>query len=176
MTPAAGASLTALKRELTAALGADSGLQVLDARERQASIDALTGEGLGQLGEISTLLLLAAILALATALTSTIWQRRRALAGLRLSGVRPRRLRMVLATEAALILGAGCLTGTLAGVYGQLVIDGYLRHVTGFPITSLQTGWGPLQTLALVLASVLAIVAVPAYLASRVPPRLAFYE
>lgn len=176
ITPAPGASPTTLERELTRALGPRSGLQAIDARERQASIDALTSEGLGQLAEISTLLLIAAILAMATALTSTIWQRRRALAGLRLSGVHPRRLRMVLATEATLMLGAGCLTGALIGVYGQLAIDDYLRHVTGFPISSLHTGWGPLQTLALVLAIVLAIAAIPAYLASRVPPRLALYE
>jgi putative ABC transport system permease protein len=174
LTP--GASVAAVRRELGGALGPHSGLQAISAREREASIDALTGEGLGQLSEISTLLLIAAILAMATALTSAIWQRRQALAGLRLSGVRPRRLRLVLASESALMLGAGCLTGTLTGVYGQLVIDGYLRRVTGFPVASFGTGPRPLAILLAVLAIVAAIVAIPTYLASRVSPRLAFYE
>ncbi len=75
--------------EIERALGPASGLEVVTASEREASIDALTSEGLGQLGEISTLLLVAAILAMAAALTSAIWQRRVALAALRLSGVRP---------------------------------------------------------------------------------------
>ncbi len=174
--PAPHTSIARLRRSVEGTLGARNGLRATTAREREARIDALTGEGLGQLGEISTLLLLAAILAMAAALTSAIWQRRPALAGLRLSGVRPRRLRLVLLTESALMLGAGCITGALAGVYGQLVIDGYLEHVTGFPVASLGAGLRPIETFALVLAAALAIVAVPGYLASRVPPTLAFYE
>ena len=55
------------------------------------------------------------------------------LATLRLSGVAPRRLRLILLVESALMLGAGCVTGAVAGIYGQVVIDGYLAHVTGFP-------------------------------------------
>ena len=42
--------------------------------------------------------------------------------------------------EASLMLGAGCLTGAVAGIYGQVVIDGYLRQVTGFPLASVVGG------------------------------------
>ena len=35
------------------------------------------------------------------------------------------------------MLGAGCVTGAMAGIYGQVVIDGYLKHVTGFPVASI---------------------------------------
>ena len=143
------------------------------AAEREASIDALTSEGLGQLGEISTLLLLAAIVAMAAALASSVWQRRESLAGLRLSGVKPRRLRRILLLEATLMLGAGCLTGAVAGIYGELVIDGYLRHVTGFPLASIAAGVRPLEIFALVLVPALAVMAVPGWLASRVPPGIA---
>jgi len=148
----------------------------VSASEREASIDALTGEGLGQLGEISTLLLTAAILAMAAALTSAIWQRRMALAALRLSGVKPRRVRLILLVESALILGAGCVTGALAGIYGQLIIDGYLRHVTGFPVASLAASLRPLQIFALVIVAALALAAVPGWFASRVSPTLALNE
>lgn len=153
-----------------------SGLQAITAQDREDRIDALASEGLSQLGKISTLLLIAAVLALAAALTSAIWQRRAWLAGLRLSGVRPRRLRLILLFESALMLSAGCLTGALVGIYGQLVIDGYLTHVTGFPVNRLGTGLRPLEILAIVALAVLAIVAVPGSIVSRVHPTVAFDE
>jgi putative ABC transport system permease protein len=171
-----GADPGGVERTIERALGPRSGLAVTTARQREASIDALTGEGLDQLRQISLILLAAAILAMAAALTSAIWSRRGALAGLRLAGVRPGRLRQILLCESALMLGAGCITGALAGVYGQLTIDGYLQHVTGFPVASLGASLRPPEIFALVLALVLAIVAIPGYLASRVSPTLAFNE
>ena len=133
----------------------------------------MTSEGLGQLREISTLLLLAAISAMAAALASSLWQRREWLAGLRLSGARPRRLRRILLLEATLMLGAGCLTGAVAGIFGEIVIDGYLRQVTGFPLASIVTGARPLEVFALVLAIALVIMTIPGWLVSRVSPGLA---
>ena len=153
--------------------GAPSGLEVATAATRQASIDGLTSEGLGQLQEISTLLLVAAIAAMAAALASSLWQRREWLSGLRLAGARPGRLRRVLALEAGMMLGAGCLTGAVAGLYGQVIIDGFLRQVTGFPLASTLSGARPLQVFALVLAASLSIMAIPAWLASRISPSLA---
>jgi putative ABC transport system permease protein len=176
VTLAPDASPVATSRAIEAVLGRSSGLSVTTAHAREASIDALTGEGLDQLRQISLLLLAAAILAMAAALTSAIWSRRTSLAGLRLAGVRPRRLRAILLCESALMLGAGCVTGALAGVYGQLVIDGYLQHVTGFPVASLGASLRPPEIFALVLVLVLAIVAIPGYVASRVSPTLAFNE
>ena len=171
-----GASTPTVRAAIVRALGSHSGLEVVPASVRAAKIDTLAGEGLGQLGEISTMLLIAAILAMAAALASSIWQRRASLAGLRLLGVKPARLRRILLLEGALMLGAGCLTGALAGVYGQLVLDGYLRHVTGFPLAHLATGARPLEIFALVLALALAIALGPGWLASRVSPRLALED
>ncbi len=165
-----------IARAIERTIGPASDLEVTQARTRERQIDALAGDGLAQLGQISTLLLFAAILAMAAALASAIWQRRASLAGLRLSGVRPRRLRLILLVESALMLGSGCATGALAGIYGQLVIDGYLEHVTGFPVASLATSLRPLQMFAIVIAVVLAIVTIPGWLASRVHPTLAFNE
>jgi putative ABC transport system permease protein len=171
-----GASEARVTRLIGRALGPRSGLEATSASARERRIDALTSEGLGQLAQISMLLEIAAILALAAALASAIWQRRKSLAALRLSGVRPRRLRLILLVESTLILGAGVVTGALAGIYGQLVIDAYLRHVTGFPVTSLGEGSRPVEVFALVIALVLALAAVPGYRASRVSPALAFHE
>jgi putative ABC transport system permease protein len=171
-----GVDVHAERRAIAAALGPASGLEVSVASAREASIDRLTEEGLSQLEEISTLLLVAAILAMSAALTSAIWQRRVSLAGLRLSGVRSHRLRRVLLIESSLMLSAGCVTGALAGIYGQLIIDGYLAHVTGFPVSRLGTSLRPLEILALVVVFVLAIVTIPGWLASRVSPTLALNE
>ena len=156
--------------------GTQSGLEVSTAAEREASIDALAGEGLGQLAEISTLLLLAAILALAAAGASAVWQRRASLAELRLDGVRPPRLRRILLVESTLMLGAGCVTGAVAGIYGQAIIDAYLKEVTGFPVASLAASPRPLEIFLLVIVVVLALVAIPGWRASEVSPMLALND
>jgi putative ABC transport system permease protein len=173
---APGAGAQGVAAAIGRALGPASGLEVATARTREARIKALASEGLGQLGEVSMMLLVAAVLAMAAALASSINQRRVALAGLRLSGARPRRLRRILLLEASVMLGAGCLTGAVAGLYGQVVIDGYLRHVTGFPVASAARAARPLGVFAIVLAAALALAAIPGWMASRVPPALALGE
>jgi putative ABC transport system permease protein len=171
-----GANISRVRGAIERALGPSTGLEVLTAHERAASIDASASEGLSQLGEIATLLLVAAILALVAALGSSIWQRRVSLAALRLEGTRPSRLRRLLLIEVTLMLAAGCLTGALAGVYGEVVIDGYLRHVTGFPVAGFGVGRRPLEILVIVAACVLLASSIPGWLASRVSPTLALEE
>jgi putative ABC transport system permease protein len=173
---APGVGPARVRSSIAHALGPASGLEVSTASTRATEIDTLAGAGLSRLGEISTLLSIAAILALATALTSAIWQRRVSLAELRLSGVRPARLRAILLLEATLLLSAGCLTGAVMGIYGQAMIDSYLRDVTGFPLATLTAGLRPLEVLALVIVTVLALVALPGWLAARVSPTLALEE
>jgi putative ABC transport system permease protein len=168
-----GADAARVQAAVVRALGPGSGLEVSSARARQGKIESSAGEGLGQLREIATLLLLAAIVAMAAALTSSIRARRVSLAALRLSGVGPGRLRRILLVEATLMLGAGCVTGAVAGVYGQVIVDGYLKHVTGFPVASVMVSARPLEVLAFVLAGALAVVAIPAWIGSRVSPTLA---
>ncbi len=170
---AAGTNVALARREIAAALGPDSGLEAIATGTWVDRFDTLAQEGLSRLGEISTLLVIAAILAMAAALGSHIWQQRTTLASLGISGASPRRLRRLLLTESTLILGTGCISGAVAGIYGQLIIDGYLKQVTGFPVASFATGWRPVAILALVLAGALVIVAIPGFSASRVSPALA---
>jgi putative ABC transport system permease protein len=173
---ASGASIATVRRALERWLGPASGLEVLTARERAASINDSASEGLGQLGDIATLLLLAAVLAMLAALGSSIWQRRVSLAALRLEGAEPSRLRRLLLVEVLLMLSAGCLTGAAGGVYGEFVIDGYLRHVTGFPVASGVVGRRPLEIFLIVVLSVLLVAVLPGWAASRVAPSLALEE
>jgi putative ABC transport system permease protein len=172
----AGADLGGVSASIRRSLGPSSGLEVLTAGQRAASINSSASEGLGQLGDIATLLLLAAILAMLAALGSSIWQRRVSLAALRLEGARPSRLRRLLLVEIFLMLAAGCLTGAVAGVLGEFVIDGYLRHVTGFPVAGGAVGRRPLEIFLLVVVSVLLVAALPGWAASRVPPGLALED
>jgi putative ABC transport system permease protein len=168
--PRPAANEAQVRHAIAVALGSSSGLEVSTAPERATGIDALAGEGLDQLGEISTLLLVAAIFALWTAGTSAVWQRRGSLAKRQRSGVKPFRLWIILLVESALILLAGCVTGALAGIYGQVVIDAYLKHITGFPVASLAASWRPLEIFVLVFAAVLALVSIPAWRAAHVDP------
>jgi putative ABC transport system permease protein len=171
-----GASAPEVARRIGQTLGHSSGLIVRTRSSLRTSIDALTREGLAQLREISNLLLAAAILAMAAALTSAVWQRRGAFARLRLCGVSPARLRRILLVEAGLLLSAGCAAGALAGLYGQAIIDGYLGRVTGFPIAAITADARPLEIFALVVGIVLVAVLTPIVLASRVSPRYALAD
>jgi len=171
-----GANAPDVAQNIRRTLGRGSGLIVRTRSSLQASIDTLAREGLSQVREISNLLLAAAILAMAAALTSAVWQRRRALAGLRLCGASPARLRRILLIEAGLLLSAGCVTGALTGVYGQAIIDGYLGRVTGFPIAAITGDARPLQIFALVVAVVFTAALTPIVLASRVSPSYALAD
>jgi putative ABC transport system permease protein len=164
------------RHAIFASLGPDTGLEAITAATWQDRFNTLASEGLSQLAEIAVLLVIAAILAMSAALGSNIWQRRLSLAGLRLEGTLPGRLRRLLFIEASLMLGAGCLAGALAGVYGQVVIDRYLKQVTGFPVASFATGQRPLEVIAMVVVTLLIVAVVGGWFAARVSPRAALDE
>jgi len=69
------------------------------------------------------------------------------------------------------MLGAGCLTGVVAGIYGQVVINSYLKQVTGYPVASISASWRPLEILALVVVVVLAIGVSPRLVLPLASPR-----
>jgi putative ABC transport system permease protein len=172
-----GSDPAAVQRAVERALGPGAGgLRVQTAAERAAGINASARQGLARLGQISTLLLVAAVLAMAAAMGAAIWQRRASLAALRIQSFSPRQLWRVLLLETGVVLGAGCAVGALVGVYGQVVIDGYLGTVTGFPVASTLAGWATLEIVALVVAAALAVVAVPGWFAARVPPRVGLQD
>lgn len=170
------ASTTLVRAWIERALGPDSGLVVQTAHERVLGINASARQGLNRLGQISLLLLIAAVLAMAAAMGAANWQRRTSLAALRIQSFTPRQLWRVLLLESAIVLGAGCFTGAVAGIYGQLGIDRYLRLVTGFPVAATPAGWQTVETFALVVAAALVAVAIPGWFATRVPPHLGLQE
>lgn len=170
------AEVSRVQREVLAALGPYSGLEVIRSDTWANRFYAEVGEGLEQLGQITFMLIIAAVLAMVAAVTAMIWQRRKALSGLRLSGVTPRRLRTILLLEASLLLGSGCVLGVLAGFYGQAIVDTYLRDYAGFPLTFFGDATRTLEIAFGVVVAVFVLAIVPGVSVSRVSPAVALVD
>lgn len=169
---APGVSPAAARREVTQALGPSSGLVVETAQQRRRLWLATSSEGLSRLTQITTLVLIAAILAMAAAMGAMIWQRRVRLADMKVDGFGMGVLWRALLIESLLLLGAGCSIGALFGLYGQLLLSHALATVTGFPIVYSVGALVAIGSFLLVTVVAVAIVALPGYLAVRVRPAI----
>jgi putative ABC transport system permease protein len=165
-----GASPGQVQREIRGALGRKSGLSVETAGQLDRRKESATRQGLVQLTQISEMVLVGAILAMAAAMGSMIWQRRSRLAQLKLDGLSNGAVWRALLLETALLLGAGCSIGALFGLYGQLVMTRALVAITGYPVIFSLGLLVALGSFLLVSAIAVAVVAVPGYLAARVHP------
>ena len=128
------------------------------------------------LGDISSLLLLISALALAAALSTTIYQRRGRLASLKAQGFDRLQLWRGVLIESAVVLVIGCLDGAILGLYGHALADRYLRVSTSFPAPFSVEPVQAMLTLVIVLGVSLAVIAIPGYSAAGVPPELSFQE
>jgi putative ABC transport system permease protein len=171
-----GVSLAAGKRAVQAALGNRPGLWVQTYRERAAQFRGSARQALRSLGQISTLLLIAAALAIAFALSAALWQRRPQLAALKTQGFDHLQLWRALLLESTIVLSIGCADGLLLGAYGHALANRWLKLTTGFP-APFALGWlQMLFTLALVAGIALTVIALPGLSAAQVPPRMSFQE
>ncbi len=93
------------------ARSARPGLGIQTFAERPAQYAADSRQGLDALSEITMLLLIAAALAVASALSAAIWQRRARLASLKIQGYGTAQLWRALLLESAIVLGVGCAVG-----------------------------------------------------------------
>jgi putative ABC transport system permease protein len=171
-----GARLAAVRHAILRVLGPGTALTVQSSAERAAQADALARQGLSRMSQITLLLMVAAALAMAAAIGAGIWQRRAALASLRIHSFSPWQLRGVLACESILVLGTGGLVGAASGVYGHLLCDRYLRLTTGFPAPFAIEGAHTVQTIVLIVLGALLVLAIPGYIASQVSPQLALQD
>jgi putative ABC transport system permease protein len=173
---ASGASVASVSREANRAIGSHSGLRVETKTQREHLQYSAAAEGLSRLTQIRTLVLIAAVLAMAAAMGAMIWQRRVRLADMKVDGFSRVVLWRALLWESAILLGLGCALGAAFGAYGQLLLSRALSVVTGFPLieaTPLPTALG---NFALITAVAVAIVAVPGYAAARVRPSIGLRE
>ncbi len=163
-------------RQINRILAAGSGLHAEAARSREGRQRALTREGLSRLSEIATLMLIVAALAVAAVIGAMIWLRRPQLAKLKLEGFSPALLWRTIVLESILLVGVGSLTGGVLALLGQRLLDQALEHVVNYPVV-VSIGAAPiLESIALVTAAAVAIVAVPGLFVVRVPASAAMEE
>jgi putative ABC transport system permease protein len=167
-TLAPGTSPAAGRRALRAALG-ESSLAVSTAAERVEAQNDAAREGVARLAQIAGLVLISAVLAMASAMAGLIWQRRGFLAGVKVEGYRTGELWKALLLETAILIGAGCLLGASFGLLGQSLLSRALTSVTGFPVVYSMAAWGAVLTCLAVTAAAVAIVAVFGQRAASVP-------
>jgi putative ABC transport system permease protein len=176
VTLASGFSRQRALRELRSALGRGSGLAVQTAQQQTAGQIALSRQALSRLTQIAVLIPIAAVLAMAAAIGALVWQRRPLLAKLKLEGIGRGQLWGTTLLQSAVLLGVGCLTGAVVGLYAQRLADRALAQAISFPVASSLAFDSALVAVALVIAAALAILALPGYLASSVPPVLALQD
>jgi putative ABC transport system permease protein len=169
-----GVSPAAGRRAVAAALDHNAALDVQTRAQLEDEFRSLLHQGLARLSEISTLMLVAAILALAAAMSAAVWQRRRSLAAYKVQGFKERQLRRILLLETVLVLVLGCTLGVVTGSYAHLLGNRWLELSTGFPAPFSAQAGQALTTLALIVLGAAAVVAIAGYLAARVSARLSF--
>jgi putative ABC transport system permease protein len=165
-----------LGNEIRAALGPHTGLAVQTAEAHEGKLVEITRQGLTRLSQIATLILIAAILAMAAAMGALIWQRRPRLAKLKLEGFARTELWHTIVLESFLLVGVGCATGAVFGLLGQQLLDHALSSVINYPVVSSLGIIDALISLALVTAAAVVMVAAPGYYAAKVPAALALQD
>jgi putative ABC transport system permease protein len=171
-----GISPEQLRREAQADLGPESGLSAQTAAQHEGRLRSITRQGLQRLSQISDLILLAAVLAMAAAMGAMIWQRRPRLAKLKLEGFPHSELWQTIVLESLMLLGVGCFSGALFGLFGQQLLDRALNIVINYPVVSSVGVIVALVSLALVTAAAVLMVAIPGWFAASVPASLALQD
>jgi putative ABC transport system permease protein len=171
-----GMTQVAAKHEIQRALGTNTGLAVQTAQENTSRQRVLSRQGLERLTQIATLILTVAVLAMAAAMGNLVWQRRPRLAKLKLEGFPRAELWRTILLESLLLLGVGCVTGAVFGLYGQQLLDRALANVINFPVVYSFGILIAVGSLALVTLTAVIITALPGYIATNVPPAVALQD
>jgi putative ABC transport system permease protein len=159
---------------VASAMPPGTSLTVETAAQRLDRFKRLSRDGLDRLSQISTLMLVAAALAMAAAMSAAIWQQRRRLAVLRMQGFDVEQVWATLVLQSMVVLAVGAGMGAAAGLAGQVLATRWVTLTTGFPSI-----FSPAFALAGLTFAGVAIVAtvvisVPGYFAARVSPTASF--
>jgi putative ABC transport system permease protein len=163
-------------RQVRQALGPDSGLSVQSAEQHAARQRALSRAGLARLTQIAVLIMVGAVLAMAAAIGTMVWQRRPRLAKLKLEGFPRAELWRTVLLESVLLLAVGCAAGALFGLYAQQLLDRALANVINFPVVYSFAALTALTSIGVVLVAAAAAIALPGYLAAGVSPAVALQD
>jgi putative ABC transport system permease protein len=99
-----------------------------------------------------------------------IWQRRPAIAALKVHGYPEGELWRALLLESTLLLGTGCLLGAFFGLCGQVVLTRVVEASSNLPVFYATAGLTAVATMLVVTAAAVAMLALPGWLAVRVRP------
>ncbi|MBI4898497.1 MAG: FtsX-like permease family protein [Actinobacteria bacterium] len=129
-------------------------------------------QGLSRIRTIASLLLIAGVLAIVTAMFAAVWQRRARMASLRALGLYRGELLRTLFAETGMVVILGGLSGLAFGLYLQAFADRWVEQAISY-----QAPFEPAFALgvrSLIQTFMLAMVAtaLPAYLATRVAARM----
>lgn len=171
-----GVSASAGRSAALRALSRWPGLGVQTFSQRRAQFAQDSRQGLHALSEISNILLLSAALAVASALSAALWQRRARLASMKIQGYGTGQLWRAMLLEAAIVLGVGCIVGAGAGVLGHALATRWLSLTTGFPAPFAIGFSRVFLTLALLGIAAIAVISLPGLAAARAPVRTSFQE
>ncbi|WP_343075666.1 FtsX-like permease family protein [Conexibacter arvalis] len=162
------------RRLVESALPRDAALTVETAAERLDRFQRLSRAGLDRLSQISTLMLVAAALAMSAAMSAAIWQQRRRLAVLRMQGFDVEQVWATLVLQSLIVLSVGAGVGAAAGLAGQVLATRWVTLTTGFPsIFSPALALAGLTFAGVALVATL-VVAIPGWFAARVSPTASF--
>jgi len=168
LEPGARPTRVAVELRRTLARMGYTGLAVQTER-RHEQLEISNGQqGLARLTQMALLVLLAGVLASASTMGAGVWQRRRALARLKVQGLARSLLWRSLVWESIVLIGLGCLVGAPFGIYGQLLVSHALLTVTGFPVVISLALPSVLESFAVVALAASAIVALSGYRATGV--------
>jgi putative ABC transport system permease protein len=165
-----GAAPGAAKEAIEQALGSERPFKVETRRERRDLHYAASRDGLTRLTQIAVLVLIAAVLAMTTAMAGMLWQRRPLLARLKVQGFSKGTLWRALLFESLIVVGGGCAAGAVAGLYGQFLLSRALETITGFPVFYSAAFVGAAAILGLITLVALGMLAIPGRLAVGVQP------
>jgi putative ABC transport system permease protein len=171
-----GVSPARARKTIAAALASYPGLQVRTVSEREALSNASAREGLRTLGEISTLLLIAAALAVASALSAIVLQRRLRLSAYKMRGYDSWQLWRAVVLESTVTVGVGAVVGALVGICGHALASRFLEASTGFPAPFYLGPAHILLTLGLIGGITLGVIALPGMFAARVSAKAILQE
>jgi putative ABC transport system permease protein len=169
LTPDASPARVTAEVRRTLAQMRYTGLAVQTERRHEQLEIANGRQGLARLTAMALLVLLAGVFASASTMGAGIWQRRRALARLKVQGLTRGLLWRSLVWESTVVLGLGCLVGAAFGTYGELLVSHALLIVTGFPVVISLALPTVLECFAVVALVTSAIVALSGYRATAMP-------
>jgi predicted lysophospholipase L1 biosynthesis ABC-type transport system permease subunit len=159
----AGVSRALGKRAVERALAGNSALSVQTAEERRTEVSTVLGSTLSRLDDTTIVVLVATVASVIALMLAAISQHRERLDSLLAIGIGVGQLARLIFYEGAAVLLVGCLLGVAAGLLGQYLIDGWLQHTTGSPVTFTPAWLLGMRTIATaaglsMLATVVAVI------------------